>query len=372
MMMMNRKKFRTPPLTINLFLLPFAAAFLFCSTAGAQDWRISAGYSLNAYSLDYTTNGAYSGSIPFTRKGAIEVELERYLLYRFYLAGKADFQLQEQHAVLGGGPVDFGQANLGALIGLQWEQWGVYGGVKAGRIWDLQFRAEDPIGTASWVPAEEAGGRWTTAFTGGVKYYLLNFIRLEAGITAHTNFPETAVPAAGTGRTPALNAVEFNPYTVTFGVSFSIPWNSRKRLERINDRRNLPPMIKTDAVRFRSPMRGNTQVTSAFGRRGRGSRHDGVDLDADRGDDIVAAESGIVIKAGKGTGYGRMVKIRHGAGFVTLYAHLSRIKVREGEKVRRGQLIGKAGNTGQSRGIHLHFEIIENTRHVNPQRYIRF
>ena len=337
-----------------------------------QDWRLSAGYSWEFYSLDYMANRNYGGTIPITRKGNIEVELERYLLYRLYIAGKADYLLHNQQSILGGGPIDFGRASVGAVLGLQWEQWGVYGGVRAGRMWDLQIRAETADGSASWIPSENGEDRWTTAITGGVKYYLLNFIRLEANLTANNNLPEALLPVSGTPDIPALNRADFNPYTFSLGVSITIPWNSKKRLRRINDRSRLPPMINPRSVSFDSPMQRQTQVTSAFGPRGRGSRHEGVDLDADRGDNIVAAEKGVVIKAGKGTGYGKMVKIRHDGGFFTLYAHLSRIKVREGEKVKKGEVIGKAGNTGQSRGIHLHFEILENNRPVNPQLYVRF
>ena len=115
----------------------------------------------------------------------------------------------------------------------------------------------------------------------------------------------------------------------------------------------------------------DTFVTSKFGPRWR-STHKGVDLDANLRDNIYAAEKGIVVKAGKGSGYGKMVRIKHAGGFETVYAHMSRIRVKEGDRVSKGQLVGKAGNTGTSTGVHLHFEILKDGKAVNPQSYVRF
>ncbi len=107
-------------------------------------------------------------------------------------------------------------------------------------------------------------------------------------------------------------------------------------------------------------------VTSGFGSRG-GEHHDGVDLRAKSGTAVHAAYDGKVIYAGsKIRGYGKMVVIKHDAKLSTIYAHNSRLEVKTGEKVRRGQLISYSGNTGHSSGPHLHFEVREGVTAVNP------
>ena len=99
--------------------------------------------------------------------------------------------------------------------------------------------------------------------------------------------------------------------------------------------------------------------------------HTGVDIAA-RYRSVQAARSGRVVYAGYLGAYGKVVVIRHEAGFKTLYAHLSRIKVRSGSYVKQGQRIAISGNSGRSTGPHLHFEVVKNGRPVNPRRYIRF
>lgn len=86
---------------------------------------------------------------------------------------------------------------------------------------------------------------------------------------------------------------------------------------------------------------------------------------------VKATKYGKVTFAGWLGGYGRAVLIAHPNGWKSLYGHLSRILVREGQYVRQGQYVGKSGNTGYSSGPHLHFELIHNGRHVNPYRYIK-
>ena len=98
--------------------------------------------------------------------------------------------------------------------------------------------------------------------------------------------------------------------------------------------------------------------------------HLGVDWGAKRGTPLYAVAKGRVIYAGWMRGYGKVVKIDHGAGFVTLYAHQSRIKVRRGSYVKKGQVIGYVGSTGRSTGPHLHFGLYRNGRAVNPLKYL--
>lgn len=110
-------------------------------------------------------------------------------------------------------------------------------------------------------------------------------------------------------------------------------------------------------------------ITSPFGTRW-GRMHEGIDIGAGYGCNVVAAAGGTVISAGWEGGYGNAVTISHGGGLVTHYAHLSSIKVSSGQTVERGELIGLVGSTGNSQGPHLHFEVLVNGQPRNPVDYL--
>jgi len=115
-------------------------------------------------------------------------------------------------------------------------------------------------------------------------------------------------------------------------------------------------------------------ISSGFGWRihpitGKYSFHSGVDIAAPEGTPIFAAESGVVEFAGENGGYGLMIKIKS-ASYEHIYGHLSQIDVYEGQYVKKGQIIGRVGNTGLSTGPHLHFEVRVNEKAVNPINYL--
>ncbi|HRX14732.1 MAG TPA: M23 family metallopeptidase [Spirochaetota bacterium] len=117
------------------------------------------------------------------------------------------------------------------------------------------------------------------------------------------------------------------------------------------------------------------RITSAYGWRihpisGRRQFHHGVDIRS-RYQDIKAAKYGKVTFAGSMGGYGRAIIIAHPGNQKTLYAHLSKLYVKSGQYVRQGQMIARSGNSGYSAGPHLHFEIIENGKHINPRRHLK-
>jgi murein DD-endopeptidase MepM/ murein hydrolase activator NlpD len=99
--------------------------------------------------------------------------------------------------------------------------------------------------------------------------------------------------------------------------------------------------------------------------------HAGVDIGAPTGTPIVAAAAGVVTSAGRAGGYGNLVKIDHGGGVETRYAHASVLLVRAGQRVERGQLIARVGSTGLSTGPHLHFEVRVGGQPVDPLAFFR-
>lgn len=120
---------------------------------------------------------------------------------------------------------------------------------------------------------------------------------------------------------------------------------------------------------FSAPCRG--KVTSNFGTRW-GRIHAGIDIDLETGDPVNAAFDGIVRQAGWNRGYGYYVIISHFNGLETLYGHLSVLKINAFQPVKSGQLLGLGGNTGHSRGSHLHFEIRYFGRPLNPRIIVDF
>jgi len=116
-------------------------------------------------------------------------------------------------------------------------------------------------------------------------------------------------------------------------------------------------------------------LTSGFGYRadplthGRGN-HQGVDIAAAPGQPVRASADGIVMRAGLLGGLGKAIYLAHGYGLTTRYGHLSRVEVRPGQRVKRGDIVGRVGNTGRSTGYHLHYEVRQDGAPVNPLVYI--
>jgi len=133
--------------------------------------------------------------------------------------------------------------------------------------------------------------------------------------------------------------------------------------------------IAAEGVPFANPVKSAYRFTSGFGFRrdpktGGRRMHNGVDFAGPKGTDIFSPADGVVTVAGWNSGYGNYIEIQHEFGLETRYGHLSRIRVKKGQRVSRGQHIGDMGNTGRSTGTHLHYEVRVNDKPVNPMNFI--
>jgi murein DD-endopeptidase MepM/ murein hydrolase activator NlpD len=121
-----------------------------------------------------------------------------------------------------------------------------------------------------------------------------------------------------------------------------------------------PPVVK--------PVEG--QLTSRFGPRW-GTNHNGIDIKAPIGTPIKAVSGGEVINAGAASGFGQWVRVRHTNGTISVYGHVDTYTVKVGQQVRAGDLIATVGNRGQSTGPHLHLEIIEGGKKIDPLPWLK-
>lgn len=135
-----------------------------------------------------------------------------------------------------------------------------------------------------------------------------------------------------------------------------------------------PGLTGSGTSPYGMPLQGNRRTTSGYGMRkhpisGVTKLHDGVDFSAPAGTPIYATHSGRVISAGNQGAWGNQVMISGSGGISTRYAHQSSVKVRPGQNVTRGQIIGWVGSTGSSTGNHLHYAVYVNGKPVNPSAY---
>ena len=119
----------------------------------------------------------------------------------------------------------------------------------------------------------------------------------------------------------------------------------------------------------------NGFISSYFGERsdpfdGREAFHKGVDFAATQGSNVTAVAAGVVTWAGERSGYGKLIEINHGDGFLTRYAHNERTLVTVGQTVKRGEPVALMGSTGRSTGPHVHFEVLRNGRQVDPLSFV--
>jgi len=146
----------------------------------------------------------------------------------------------------------------------------------------------------------------------------------------------------------------------------SAPKPKPKKVASIGKLPNPQPM---SGSKFRWPARG--RVISGYGAKSNGKHNDGINIAVPQGTSIKAAENGVVAYAGNELkGYGNLILVRHDNNWVSAYAHNSKIMVKRGDKIRRGQIIAKAGQSGMVNRPQLHFELRKGSRPVDPRRHM--
>jgi murein DD-endopeptidase MepM/ murein hydrolase activator NlpD len=181
---------------------------------------------------------------------------------------------------------------------------------------------------------------------------------------------EKPVGVGGTGPVRDISAPELREGLDTLNRQFADSGEQLSVLESMLFNRQLD----MNSVPSREPIK-DSYITSGFGRRvdpivGGSQFHKGIDFEADVGDPVLAVADGVVSYSGARSGYGNVIEIDHGNGYVTRYAHNSRLERHVGELVRAGQEVAKAGSTGRSTGAHVHLEVWKNGQAVNPRNFL--
>ena len=156
--------------------------------------------------------------------------------------------------------------------------------------------------------------------------------------------------------------------------AFETQLGDRERQLRVLEDLLLASKMQDDVQPSGWPVVGGF-ISSLFGYRadpftGRGAFHQGIDFAGPYGSSVYSVASGVVSFAGDRSGYGSVVEINHGNGYVTRYGHNSSIKVRVGDTVRKNQVIALMGSSGRSTGPHVHFEVLINGSQVNPAQFV--
>lgn len=187
------------------------------------------------------------------------------------------------------------------------------------------------------------------------------------------NFSQT--PALGGPETEGESQPQAVDQVLASLNSFEQQLTDRERQMRVLEDLLLASRLQKEVRPSGWPVDGGW-ISSLFGMRmdpfnGRRSFHAGMDFAARQGANVQSVAAGIVSEVADRFGYGLLVEINHGNGFVTRYGHNDQALVRVGERVRKGQAVALIGNTGRSTGPHVHFEVLLNGRAVNPYQYIQ-
>jgi murein DD-endopeptidase MepM/ murein hydrolase activator NlpD len=248
------------------------------------------------------------------------------------------------------------------------------------RIVELQQEIADQ--QASVVKAREAAQDQVDALAirvGDLNAHVIRLNALGSRLAARAKldngeFDFSTPPALGGPDEPSEGSVEIPGLTVDLDDLGSRLEQQQRQLSVLSNL--LVDRKLSEDVRPRGRPVKSGYISSYFGRRtdpftGDLRYHRGVDFAARTGAEIVAVATGIVTWSGPRQGYGRMIEITHGNGFVTRYAHNARNLVTVGDHVQKGDTIALMGATGRATGPNLHFEVWQNGRPVDPSRFIR-
>ena len=185
---------------------------------------------------------------------------------------------------------------------------------------------------------------------------------------------ETALPAASAASAAADVTEPLQPGVSPLANGDENFRNLFAQWRALDGSTSNPAPRTTVSIPSRMPL-GNARLSSGYGMRnhpviGGRRNHKGVDLAAPTGTPIYATADGIVSKAERFSSYGLYISIEHGARLQTRFAHMSKLAVSAGERVRKGDVIGYVGSTGRSTGPHLHYEVRIDGRAVNPIPYM--
>ena len=177
--------------------------------------------------------------------------------------------------------------------------------------------------------------------------------------------PETLeLASVDTGSDPLLQSIE----------KFQTRLSERERQMRVLEDLLMASRMQQEVMPSGWPV-ANGFISSLFGYRtdpfsGRGAFHEGMDFAGKEGSSVVAVGAGVISFAGERSGYGVLVEVNHGNGYVTRYGHNAATLVKVGDTIRKGQRLALMGSTGRSTGPHVHFEVLINGSPVNPSQYI--
>lgn len=169
----------------------------------------------------------------------------------------------------------------------------------------------------------------------------------------------------------STDSLELNPKDSLSKSSFLENWNTRTYNPYKKVLIEYPFQIVFSDSTYASPIEGRKVITSRYGWRNN-SAHKGIDIDLVTGDNVMAMFDGKVRFVSRNVGHGRLVVIRHSNGLETVYAHLSKQLVKVNDSVKKGQVIGKGGTTGNARGSHLHLEVTYKGVHIYPEYLFDF
>ena len=192
---------------------------------------------------------------------------------------------------------------------------------------------------------------------------------LDAGEFDFSNPP----PVGGPENTAALSGASVADFLAMLDELDSTVEDREAKLtvlERLLMRRSLRKRITPSGQ-----VADQGLLSSKFGKRidpftGKWEQHKGIDIAGKEGSDILALGDGVVIWSGKRAGYGNLVEIDHGRGYITRYGHNKQLLAKPGDTVRKGQTIALMGSTGRSTGPHVHIEVVQNDKQVDPAAFL--